>query len=111
MPSPYPSFLTRSRNRQEFLFMEGEFSTMTLEAPTSAAPPSPLDEPTAPSAQLIVRRTGLVLRPNNSRVVIRPFEPASEHRIERILGRVGSLSEAEVDLLLEDVMQEFRDRH
>src|SRR4029077_17114566 len=30
---------------------------------------------------------------------------------ERILGRVGSLSEAEVDLLLEDVMQEFRDRH
>ncbi len=58
-----------------------------------------------------MRRTGIVLRPNNSRVVIRPFQPASEHQIERILGRVASLSEAEVDLLLEDVMQEFRDRH
>src|SRR5262245_11442129 len=61
--------------------------------------------------QLNVRRTGIVLRPNNSRVVIRPFEPTSEHRIERILGRVGSLSEAEVDTLLADVMQEFHDRH
>lgn len=61
--------------------------------------------------QINVRRTGIVLRPNNSRVVIRPFEPTSEHRVERILGRVASLSEAEVDLLLGDVMREFRDRH
>ena len=61
--------------------------------------------------QLNAKRTGVVLRPNNTRVVIRPFQPASEHRIERILGRVAALSEAEVDLLLEDVMQEFRDRH
>ncbi|MFO0891617.1 MAG: glycoside hydrolase family 130 protein [Isosphaeraceae bacterium] len=52
-----------------------------------------------------------MLRPNNSRVVIRPFQPPSEHRIERILGRIAALSEAEVDLLLEDVMVEFRDRH
>ncbi len=61
--------------------------------------------------QLNVKRTGIVLKPNNSRVVIRPFEPASESRIERILGRVAALSEAEVDVLLEDVMREFRDRH
>jgi predicted GH43/DUF377 family glycosyl hydrolase len=61
--------------------------------------------------QLNVRRTRIVLRPNNSRVVIRPFQPASENRIERILGRITALSEAEIDVLLEDVMQEFRDRH
>ena len=79
--------------------------------PAPAVPTPPLDGRSHPSAQLNVRRTGIVLRPNNSRVVIRPFEPASEHRIERILGRVAALSEAEVDLLLEDVMQEFRDRH
>jgi predicted GH43/DUF377 family glycosyl hydrolase len=61
--------------------------------------------------QLSVTRSGIVLRPNNSRVVIRPFQPTSEHRIERILGRVAALSEAEVELLLQDVMSEFWNRH
>src|SRR5215472_16610063 len=54
-----------------------------------------------------VRRTGIVLKPNNSRVVIRPFELANESRIERIIARVMSLSEAEVDALVDDVMREF----
>lgn len=58
-----------------------------------------------------VRRTGIVLKPNNSRVVIRPFELTSEHRIERIIARVMSLSEAEVDALIDDVMREFYNRH
>ena len=93
--------------------MEVDHSTMTLEASRFSRPHPHRStaRPVHPRLQLSVRRTGIVLRPNNSRVVIRPFEPASEHRIERILGRVASLSEAEVDLLLEDVMQEFRDRH
>ena len=54
-----------------------------------------------------VRRTGIVLKPNNSRVVIRPFEPPSDHRIERIIARIMSLPDVEVDVLLEDVMREF----
>jgi predicted GH43/DUF377 family glycosyl hydrolase len=58
-----------------------------------------------------VKRTGIVLKPTNSRVVIRPFEPTSEHRFEKIIARVSSLSEQEVELLLEDVMREFRERH
>jgi hypothetical protein len=58
-----------------------------------------------------VKRTGIVLKPTNSRVVIRPFEPTGEHRIEKIIARVSSLSEPEVDRLLEGVMREFRDRH
>ena len=61
--------------------------------------------------RLNVRRTGIVLKPNNSRVVIRPFEPTNEHRIERIIARIMSLSEQEVDSLLEDVMREFHSRH
>jgi predicted GH43/DUF377 family glycosyl hydrolase len=67
--------------------------------------------PAARRLRLKVRRTGIVMKPNNSRVVIRPFEPASDQRIERIIARIVSLSEIEVDLLLDDVMREFHSRH
>src|SRR4051794_5513901 len=58
-----------------------------------------------------VKRTGIILKPSNSRVVIRPFEVPSENRIERIIARVSSLPEREVECLLEKVMREFRERH
>ena len=58
-----------------------------------------------------VKRTGIILKPSNSRVVIRPFEVANENRIEKIIARVSSLSEQEVERLLEKVMREFRERH
>jgi predicted GH43/DUF377 family glycosyl hydrolase len=58
-----------------------------------------------------VTRTGITLKPTNSRVVIRPFEVANENRIEKIIARVWALNEREVECLLEKVMQEFRDRH
>src|SRR4051794_34474914 len=58
-----------------------------------------------------VKRTGIILKPSNSRVVIRPFEVSSENRVERIIARVASLSESEVDCLLEKVMREFHERH
>ena len=61
--------------------------------------------------KLNVRRTGIVLKPSNSRVVIRPFEPTNEHRVERIIARVMSLSDQDVDLMVEDVMREFHSRH
>jgi predicted GH43/DUF377 family glycosyl hydrolase len=86
----------------------------------SMTSPALLSSPTMTSAgessyahrhKLNVRRTGIVLKPNNSRVVIRPFEPTNEHRVERIVSRVMSLSEQEVDLLIEDVMREFHNRH
>src|SRR5262245_41098460 len=58
-----------------------------------------------------VKRTGISLKPTNSRVVIRPFEPPSENRVEKIVARVSSLPESEVECLLEQVMREFRERH
>ena len=58
-----------------------------------------------------VNRTGIVLKPNNSRVVMRPFDPTTEHRAEKIIARVSSLGEPEVERLLACVMGEFRDRH
>lgn len=58
-----------------------------------------------------VKRTGIVLKPTNSRVVIRPFEIPNDSRVERILARVASLPEAEAERQLETVMRDFRDRH
>jgi predicted GH43/DUF377 family glycosyl hydrolase len=58
-----------------------------------------------------VKRTGIILKPTNSRVVLRPFEISNESRIEKILGRVSALSESEVERQLDDVMREFRERH
>jgi predicted GH43/DUF377 family glycosyl hydrolase len=58
-----------------------------------------------------VKRTGIILKPSNSRVVIRPFEIPNENRIEKIIARVSSLSERDVECLLDKVMREFRERH
>lgn len=58
-----------------------------------------------------VNRTDITLRPNNSRVVIRPFEPTNDKRFERIIARVASLPEEEVATQLDAVIHEFRGRH
>ncbi|MDG3005099.1 glycoside hydrolase family 130 protein [Paludisphaera mucosa] len=78
-----------------------------MDVTTTTARPNVSGSRTPPK----VERTGIVLRPNNSRVVIRPFQPADDHRVERILGRICALSEAQVEAQLEEVMREFRDRH
>src|SRR5690349_9501945 len=58
-----------------------------------------------------VKRTGIILKPSNSRVVIRPFDVASESRIEKIIARISSLTDAEVEAVMRDVRQEFHERH
>jgi predicted GH43/DUF377 family glycosyl hydrolase len=58
-----------------------------------------------------VKRTGIVLKPNHARVVFQPFQPVNEDRILKIIGRVMSLTEAEVDSLLAEVLREFTARH
>ena len=58
-----------------------------------------------------VTRTGIVLRPNNTRVLYRPFAPPSPQRATRIVGRVMQLPEEEVERLLHGVMSEFPGRH
>ena len=65
----------------------------------------------AETSRMDVKRTGIVLKPNNSRVVIRPFEPTTEQRFEKIVARVLSLSEQDVETQLDAVMREFRGRH
>jgi len=60
---------------------------------------------------LQVQRTGIVLQPNQRRVLFRPFTPTSEERIIHIIGRILSLSEAEVENQLAQVCAEFGERH
>jgi predicted GH43/DUF377 family glycosyl hydrolase len=58
-----------------------------------------------------VTRTGIVLKPDASRVLFRPFTPAGEERPLRILARVLALPEAEVAEMLSQVLSEFKTRH
>jgi predicted GH43/DUF377 family glycosyl hydrolase len=58
-----------------------------------------------------VNRTGIILKPTNSRVVIRPFEVANESRIEKIIARIASLPECDVERQLETVFRDFGARH
>ena len=58
-----------------------------------------------------VTRTGIIIRPNNARVLYRPFQPTNPQRALRIIGRVMELPEEQVDSLLHDVLSEFHGRH
>ncbi len=58
-----------------------------------------------------IQRTGLKLQPDSARVLFRDFYPTNDARAGKIIARLMSLSEDEVDTLLEQVTVEFGDRH
>ncbi len=58
-----------------------------------------------------VRRTGILLKPNNARVLVRPFEPQEPQRALKIVARVMALTDAQVDALVAEVFREFHGRH
>jgi len=58
-----------------------------------------------------VKRTGVTLNPDRSRVLVRPFRLATNQRTTNICARVMALSENEVRELLAEVMTEFSERH
>jgi predicted GH43/DUF377 family glycosyl hydrolase len=58
-----------------------------------------------------IKRTGVILKPNNARVVYRPFDLIDQQRVMKIMARVMELSETEVDAMLAGVMTEFHGRH
>jgi predicted GH43/DUF377 family glycosyl hydrolase len=91
--------------------MEANGPTITQELSPAADRTPSADGQARMRRSLAARRTGIVLKPSNSRVVIRPFEPTDEKRFERIIARVLSLPEPEVDSLIAGVMQEFHGRH
>ncbi len=63
------------------------------------------------SASVHVHRTPPILEPDQSRVLLRPFSPGGSERMSRIISRIMSLPEAQVDLLLAEISAEFSQRH
>lgn len=58
-----------------------------------------------------VKRTATILRPDQSRVLLRPFSPEDPQRVGRIIARIMSLPEDQVGPLLDEVSAEFSQRH
>ena len=59
----------------------------------------------------LVKRTEVLLKPDPSRVLIRFFSPHSVDRIERVMGRVMSMNDADVEERLGVVMDNFQSGH
>ncbi len=58
-----------------------------------------------------VKRTSTILKPDPSRVLLRPFSPEDPQRIGRIIARIMALPEDCVRPLLDEVSAEFSPRH
>lgn len=58
-----------------------------------------------------LRRTSIVLRPDQSRVLLRPFSPGDSHRVSRIIARIMALPEEQIGPLVDEVVTEFSQRH
>src|SRR6476619_1270278 len=58
-----------------------------------------------------LKRTDILIKPNNARVLVRPFEFSDPQRAFRIVARVMALSEEEVDRLVAELFTEFHGRH
>ena len=58
-----------------------------------------------------VKRTGTILMPDQSRVLLRPFSPGDSQRIGGIIGRILLLPEGQAGALLDRVTAELSQRH
>jgi predicted GH43/DUF377 family glycosyl hydrolase len=58
-----------------------------------------------------IQRTNVILHPDRSRVLVRPFYPTSDERAIRICAQVMALPDGEVHTLLDQVQAEFGERH
>jgi predicted GH43/DUF377 family glycosyl hydrolase len=58
-----------------------------------------------------VKRTTITLKPDQTRVLLRPFNPGDSQRVGRIVARIMALPEERVGPLLDEVSAEFSQRH
>ena len=58
-----------------------------------------------------VNRTATIVKPDQSRVLLRPFNPGDAERAGRIFSRIMSLPEERVGSLVDEVCSEFSQRH
>jgi len=66
---------------------------------------------TKSNSTVYAERVGPTLTPNNTRVLLRPFNPVNDELGRKIVGRVMALPEEEVGRLLARVLGEFENRH
>ncbi len=60
---------------------------------------------------IAIRRVPPTIEPDQSRVLLRPFDPGDSERAAGIVERILSISEEEVVLLLQSVSADFAQRH
>jgi len=58
-----------------------------------------------------LKRTGTILNPDQSRVLLRPFYPGGPEQVARIIVRIMAIPEDRVGPLLDEVFVEFSQRH
>lgn len=58
-----------------------------------------------------LKRTKTILRPDQSRVLLRPFNPGDAERLARIAARILAIPEDRVGPLLDEISAEFSRRH
>ena len=63
------------------------------------------------STTIRLTRTGTILQPDQTRVLLRPFCPGDSQRCGRVIARILALPEDQVARLLKEVLAEFSARH
>ncbi|HXB71995.1 MAG TPA: glycoside hydrolase family 130 protein [Candidatus Acidoferrales bacterium] len=58
-----------------------------------------------------IKRTAPILKPDQSRVLLRPFNLGNPQQVGAIIGRIMALPEDQVCTLLDEVSAEFSERH
>ena len=58
-----------------------------------------------------IKRTATIVKPDQSRVLLRRFNPGDAERAGRIFSRIMSLPEEQVGPLVDEVCSEFSQRH
>jgi predicted GH43/DUF377 family glycosyl hydrolase len=58
-----------------------------------------------------IKRTSTILRPDQARVLLRPFSPGSPERVAGIVARIMAIPEDQVGPLVDEICAEFSQRH
>lgn len=59
----------------------------------------------------MIKNTGIAITPDSERVIIRPYIPVDQSRVQRIVSRVMALEESAAEEELRKVMRDFSARH
>ncbi|MEY3225930.1 MAG: hypothetical protein RLZZ536_549, partial [Planctomycetota bacterium] len=63
------------------------------------------------STPVRLTRTNIILKPDQTRVLLRPFRPGDDQKCGRIIARILALPEEQVEALLAELSAEFSTRH